>query len=166
LIELRKKSKGEEYNFTYKCPDCAQMTPISLNLNDLKVTKKKLDTEPFKINDQLSFDIDFVTRGDQTNINNAIQELKIENESLKHIETATYSYATSMKKFHTPDGDTDVSLKDKINLLDNVLTEDQYKEYIKWFTDNEFGIKFEFEFGCSACEKKDKFMIPLNNFFV
>ena len=166
LVELRKKSKGDDYNFTYKCPECGSLTPVVLNLNDLEIKKKELNTEPFKISDDLSFDIDFITRGEQTIINNTIKKLNIENTSLEQIEKATYSYAMSMKKFHTPDGDTDVSLKDRINLLDNVLTEDQYKEYVKWFEDNEFGIKFEFEFSCNNCDKKDNFIIPLNNFFV
>src|SRR6056297_3084901 len=50
LIELRKKSKGEEYSFIYNCPKCDSRTPITKDLNQLKCTKKSHDNNTFKIN--------------------------------------------------------------------------------------------------------------------
>lgn len=164
LIEIRKKSKGEEYSFIYRCPQCEVEFPKTIDLNTLKTTKKK-PGEPFKVSDNLSFDFDHITRGEQKEIVNIINSKNITNEVMKNVEMATYAYAYSMKMFHTPEGSTtDVDLDSKIDLLDNALTEKQYKDYIKWFENNTFGIDFRFDLECE-CGYKSKLNIPLNNFF-
>jgi len=165
LVEIRKKSKGEEYNFIYTCPKCGIQGPKSINLNDLEVKKRVIIDNKFKVSDDLSFDISHITRGEQKLILGLIKSKDIKNLSLKNVEIASYTYAMSMRTFHTPEGDTDdISINDKVGLLDNVFTDDQYKEYIQWFTDNKFGVEFNFPLECE-CEYKGKLNIPLNNFF-
>jgi len=74
-----------------------------------------------------------------------------------------------MRTFHTPEGDTDeVSIKDKVNIIDGTFNDEKYKEFVQWFVDNSFGIDFTFDFECSneECDMKETYSIPLNNFFV
>ena len=135
-------------------------------MDNLKL-KKKEDIETFKINDKLSVDIDHLTRGDQKIVLDLVEKMKIQNENLKNAELATYSYAKSMKTFHTPEGDTDVDIKDKINMLDNVFTETQYKDFLDILKDSSFGYDFTFDFNCSneKCGKDENYSIPLKHFF-
>lgn len=165
LVEINKKSKGEEYNFIYKCPSCGKQQPQSIDFNELQITKKSNDKNTFKISDSLSVDIDSINRGEQKEILKKIAEKKIDNDSLRDIETALYTYAMSMRTFHTPEGDTDdVSLEDKVSLFDNAITDTQYKELKKIFDNMSFGIDFRFDLNCE-CGYKNKLDIPLNNFF-
>ena len=169
LLEIRKKSKGDVYEFTYKCSECNTITPVQLNLSELKVVAKSQNTEPFKLNENLSFDLDNVTRGEQKKCLEIVEKMNLENEHLKKAEIATYMYAMAMKTFHTPDGDTDdVSIEDKVSLIDNEFQDEQYKDFINWFVDNDFGVDFNFDFQCSKedCKKPEKIMIPMSNFFV
>ncbi len=166
MIEIRKKSKGSEYEFIYTCPDCGTRSPITLDLNDLKIIPKE-DFKIFKINEKLSVDLDHLTRGDQKTIFDLVEKMKIKNENLKNAEMSTYSYAKSMKLFHTPEGDTDVDIKDKVNMLDNVFTEKQYKDFLEILQNGNFGYDFTFDFECSneECRKKENYAIPLKHFF-
>jgi len=168
LIELRKKSKGEEYSFIYTCPNCNSRTPITKDLNDLKCTKKSYDNNTFKINKNLSCTIDQITRGEQKKIYEMINKENIENSNLRIAQIATYSYAMSMRTFYTPEGETnDVSIEDKVNIIDGTFNDDQYNKFVKWYSDNSFGIDFVFEFECSnkECNNKEIYSIPLTNFF-
>ena len=166
MIEIRKKSKGSEYSFLYTCPDCGTKTPITINLDDLEL-KPKEDLGTFIINDKLSVDLDHLTRGDQKVIFDMVEKMKIDNKNLKNAEIATYSYARSMKLFHTPEGDTDVDIKDKVNMLDNVFTEKQYEKFLEILKNSSFGYDFSFDFKCSnsECNKEENYSIPLKHFF-
>ena len=165
LLEIRKKSKGESYNFTYKCPKCKKITPVSIDLNTLKTNSLKPQKTPFIINDKMSVTRKFVTRKEQMLINKKLKHIK--NKKLLSIEKTTYLYAMYMDMFTTPDGETsDVSLKDKVNILDNVFNDKQLKEYIEWCDSNTFGVDFRTEFKCEKCNHKEKVLIPLDNFFV
>jgi len=167
LVEMRKKSKSEIYDFLYVCPECKKPSDISIDLNSLKTIKKNNNNEPFKVSDNLSFDIDQITREEQKIVHKKLEELEEKSETYKNIQKSAFSHAISMRTFHTPEGDTDdVSFETKLNLLDGVFTEKQYIDYVKWFDDNKFGIDFKFDFSCNSCGYKDNFNIPLNNFFV
>jgi len=168
LIEIRKKSKGEEYAFIYSCPSCNTQTHVTINLNELKCKKRNPNTEPFILNDKISFKIDHLKRGEQIQAYEIINKRKIENDNLRMAEIATVSYAMCMKTFTTPEGDTEVPIEDKINILDGVMNGKQYDDFVKWFAVNEFGIDFTFKFECNneKCGNKETLSIPLSNFFV
>jgi hypothetical protein len=168
LIELRRKSKGEEYSFIYTCPKCESRTPITKDLNTLKCTKKSFENDTFVINENLSCKLDQITRGEQKKIYEMIEKEGITNNNLKIAQIATYSYAMSMRTFITPEGETnDVSIEDKINIIDGTFNDKQYENFVKWFSDNAFGIDFSFDFQCSntECNNKEQYSIPLTNFF-
>ncbi len=169
LLEIRKKSKGEIYKFTYNCPKCKTQTPVEIDLNNLDVVKKSDNNKPFELNDKMSFDMDNITRGEQKKCYDIVEKMNIENEHLKQAEIATYMYAMAMKTFHTPDGDIDdVSIEDKVDLIDNQLQDQQYKDFTSWFIKNDFGVKFKFDFNCNNpdCGNTEELMIPISNFFV
>jgi hypothetical protein len=168
LLEIRKKSKGEEYSFVYTCPVCDTQTPITINLNSLKCKKRNINPEPFKLNDKISFVIDHIRRGEQIQAYEIVNKRGITNDNLRLAEVATVSYAMCMKTFTTPEGDTDVPLDDKINILDSVMSGSQYDEFINWFVVNSFGVDFTFNFECGndKCTNKETVSIPLSNFFV
>ena len=168
LLEIRKKSKGDEYAFVYSCPSCNTQTPITLDLGKLVCKKRNVSSEPFILNEKISFKIDHIKRGEQIQAYDIVNKRNIDNDNLRMAEIATVSYAMCMKTFTTPEGDTEVPLDDKINILDGVMNGKQYDDFVKWFSINEFGVDFTFNFECGneKCGNKETISIPLSNFFV
>lgn len=166
LLEIRKKSKGETYSFIHRCTKCNQDIATSINLDDLEVIPINEDRETvFKFNENLSVEMGFITRGMQKQAQKFVRELGQLSEIRQVAELATYSYAISITKFVTPDGEsTDVSIEDRIFILNN--TDDSTGEkFRKWFDDYTFGVDFTFKIKCRHCSNKEKMTIPLASFF-
>jgi len=65
LMEIRKKTKGEKYDFTYKCPKCESQILNSLNLDDLKVTKIPEDIDnSLALTDHIGISLRHIKRKD------------------------------------------------------------------------------------------------------
>jgi thiol-disulfide isomerase/thioredoxin len=168
LIEIRKISKGDVYETHIKCPKCDLVAPQFINLNELKVIEYNDNVDKrIKINDNFVIHVDYITRKDQKEAIKLVKKRKL-SEKHEQIQIMTVMYAMSMKKFETSEGILEnQSLTDKIELLDG-LDDKGYKKFIKWYTDNDFGVEFEYLLKCNneECDFEEKVRIPLTDFFV
>lgn len=168
LIELRKVSKGNKYSFVYTCTSCEQQVYTNLDLNKLKTKNydlSKVDNK-VKLDDQITVEVDHVTRGEQLRANDLVAS--VENESEKYLDIGLYSYAMAVKKIITTEGEfdsEDIELNDVVYVLTQIpMALDKVKD---WFTNNQFGTDFRFTLNCTnpECKHKEKMDIPLDNFF-
>lgn len=167
LVELRKKTKGNGYQFNFTCPKCKSQSVQNIDLNGLSVTKldKRL-SKKVKINDNITIELGHIKRKDQIEAFKLVDMLPKLTETQKMAEITLYTYAHAIKTIITPDGEEgDVSIKDKVFLLNNI-SQDDYTKATEWFEKNNFGTDFTYTTKCVHCdcfeEKKD---IPVSNFF-
>jgi hypothetical protein len=166
LVEIRKRSKGKNYNFGYKCGKCKQESIHSIDLDRMNVKKRAaIESHPIKFNDQISFELDHIKRRDMKEVYEYVDKLKLNTKTQEQAEMITSSFAMSIKKINTPKGVlTDIPLEDKIYLIDN-MTEDAFKQYDEWARKNDFGIEFKYEFQCPHCKNKETVEVPVSDFF-
>jgi len=166
LVEIRKKSKGEKYQFQYQCSDCDTQTMMNIDLDSLNVDELSEDYDDIvKIDDNISVRLSHITRGMQKKAFQSIKKMKGLSDTQKATEIALATHATSIMSIITPDGEIEEpSLVDTRYLLDNISTEG-YGYVRDWFDTNNFGLDFTIEIGCSNCDKKEVVDIPVENFF-
>ncbi len=166
LVEIRKKSKGNMFKFSYTCPKCELETIQSVDLSKLEVVSIKENTGPVPINDNLSIELQHLTRGQQKEAFKNVPDNLSFNKRLA--EVATYSYALAIKSVVSgEERDENVSLEDKVYLLDS-LGDEQYQKIMDWFDKNDFGLDFTYSVRCKnpKCDNKErKVNIPITNFF-
>ena len=166
LVEIRKKSKGEKYQFQYQCPECDTQTMINIDLDALDVNELQEDIDDVVvIDDNISVRLMHITRGMQKQAFQSIKKMKGLSDIQKATEMALATHATSIIGIITPDGEIEEPpLVDAKFLLNNIPTEG-YSSVRDWFDDNNFGLDFTIDIGCSNCDKKEKIDIPVENFF-
>lgn len=165
LLKIREKSKGDIYNFNYKCTECDMVTPGNVKISEMEVTKMDIDETPIDLNDQLSVKMKMITRGEQKDIYNRINKRKM-TPTEKMVEVITMSVAYSMDTFIVGDEeDSDVPFEDKIDLIDNGLPSSGFETVKKWLEDNDFGLQFTKDLKCLNCGNKETYDIPVDNFF-
>ena len=139
-----------------------EITPVEISVPDV------IEWNIVKINDHISVKLDLVTRSMQQEAFDIFME-KHKNGTIRELERTlditTMLYALSINSVITPDGeDTDLSLEEKVFLLDNIRQEEQEK-ISKWFDDHDFGLDFSFDVRCSHCGFTEKKAVPVENFF-
>ena len=166
LIEIRKISKGEVYQFQWKCPECKTINNGSINLDELEIIPFKSDVETkIEILPGFSVFLDYVRRKYQKQALSIVNNIDNLSSKQKLIEIATYTYALAMKGFETPDGqNTEPTLDMKVELL-NSLDNKLYSKIVKWYSDNNYGIVFKHNFSCINCKHKQLLDIPISSFF-
>lgn len=164
LIEIRRRTKGDTYQFSYKCPKCGAENIHTVNLANLKVKKRpKTLKNVVKLDDNISVKLRYMKRGDSVEAYDFLGASKL-SQTQKSAEVATLAEAMCIESIITPDGeDTEATLEDKKYLLDNIKA-DQYQEIKDWFAKNDFGIDFTFKITCS-CGESTRMDIPVDNFF-
>lgn len=163
LIEIRKKSKGEIFEFEYKCLECKTKSIQKINLNELKVNKlENKDNFTLKLNDNISISLKHITRNDQKLLENYIDS-NLSNTQ-KMVEMQILSYASSIENITTPEGSDNPDINEKKYLLENIPTKifDKVRDY---HNKNSFGVDFSYELLCPKCKNKKNIDIPLENFF-
>ena len=165
LLEIRKVTKGDIYEFNYKCPKCRAENADSLVLSELPVKTLNREDNVITINDKLQFEVDFPTRYDQKDAVMRTRDKKL-GYSERIVEVQTGTYANCIHKVHTQDGILEaVPFEDKIYILDNI-SGDVFESFTKWFETHDFGIDFSKEISCNSCHHSEKMTIPLSDFFV
>jgi hypothetical protein len=165
LLEIRKVTKGDSYQFNFKCPKCRVENIKNIKISELPVKPLDRSDNIITINDKLQFEVDFSTRANQKAAITRARDMRI---SLleQQVEVQMGTFASSVVKVHTPDGILDdVSFEDKMYILNNISS-DLFETFTKWFTDHEFGVEFTADCVCMSCENKMKLDIPLSDFFV
>ena len=163
LIEIRKKTKGEVFEFNYKCSECGTVSIIKIDLNTLKITRmpEKYVTK-VKLNDDISLELAHIKRIDQIKNEKHINTRESINQQIVNMQILTY--ASSITKITTPDGEENPSIIDKKYLLENIPTP-LFDKVKHWHESNTFGIDFTFKSQCINCKDNIDMDIPLENFF-
>lgn len=65
LIEIRKKTKGETYEFQFKCPQCGSQVLTGVNLDNLEVKKKDVGSGTIDVADDITIEIEHLKRKDE-----------------------------------------------------------------------------------------------------
>ena len=166
LVEIRRKSKGDNYQFQYNCPECNSQSVQNINLTDLEVRGISEDIEnTIKIDDNLSVRLFNVTRGSQREAFKGIKNIKNLTDTQRITEMALFTHAASIKCIIIPEGEIeDASLEDRKFLLENIPT-DAYGKIRDWFSDNDFGMDFNYTIACKECDHEELLDIPIENFF-
>ena len=165
LLEIRKVTKGDSYQFNWKCPSCKVENIETLKISELPVKSFNPQDNIIEINNRLKFEVGFPTRGDQKNAIGRVLGRKLSYRE-RQVEIQTGTFANCVGKVHTPDGVfEDIPFDDKVYILDNAPNE-SFERFTQWFVDNDFGVDFKREVGCRECGHREKIEIPLSDFFV
>jgi len=166
LMEIRKKTKGEKFDFTYKCPKCESQILNSINLDDLKVTKIPEDIDnSLALTDHIGISLRHIKRKDFKTISKYI-DIKDKTELQINSEIQTALFAAGIEAIATQDGvEEDISLVNKMYLVDNVPTS-AFELIKKWYEDNDFGLDMVISASCSNCGHKEITDVPMGNFFL
>jgi hypothetical protein len=164
LVEIRKCSKGDSYQFQYTCSECKSQTIQNIKLSELEVKKMPEDiNNVIEITDKLSIRVSHVTRGKQREAYKSIKD-KTLNNTQRITEMALFTHAASIDAIIVPEGEIkDASLVDRKYLLENIPT-DSYGMIRDWFETNDFGLEFKYTIRCN-CGYTETVDIPVENFF-
>lgn len=151
LIEIRKHSKGEQFTFQFTCPKCKSQNLNYFDFNKLEVIKKQ-NTEYGEVTagDNIKLYIDFITRGEQKESYNMIENIEELTDSQIRAEMSLHSLASGIKKVESPDGIEEIGVEDKLYIV-NSLTVDDLEEIRKWYDNNNFGIDIKYKLICDNC---------------
>lgn len=165
LIELRKKSKGEYYEFKFKCPDCGSQVLSNVNLDNLEVKEKDVDTGVINVTDEISVEIQHLKRKDEIEAINSIENYNSLEESEKEFEHWISVISSSIKAVISPEGkDEDLTFEDKRFVIRNT-PQSVIDKIGNWFNENWFGVNFTFTMKCHNCKYSNKENIPMNQLF-
>lgn len=164
LIDIRKKSKGENYEFEYDCPNCGSQNYISISLDDLKVDYLNNDIDnKVDLTNEVSVYVWFVTRGEEKEAFENTE--KHEKQNRKEAESQLNVLTQGIKAVETPEGkEENLSFEDKKYIVDN-LTIGNLTNIREWYENNNFGVDFKIKRTCKQCGKEEEASIPLANFF-
>lgn len=167
LIEIRKKTKGENYEFQFVCPneDCKSQIYNCIDLDKLETKTKEVDTGTIKITDDLEIEIGHLTRRDEKEAIANIENIESLSDSEKEYEHWVNVIASSIKSVTDPEGkDDDITFEDKKFVIENT-PQSVLEDIGNWFLDNWFGVNFTYEIYCKNCGFKKTESIPMNQLF-
>lgn len=170
---LNKNVKVEKKESITEKKPTTKKTAISEKKKEVKTVTYEAKEEVndwniVKLNENISVKLSLITRDMQIIAFNMIKE-KYKNGEMNEIqrtlELTTILYALSIESIITPEGEeSDVSMEDKIFLLDNIQQSEQEK-ISNWYDVNDFGIDFSFDVECMHCHNKERKAVPVENFF-
>lgn len=166
LIEIRKKTKGESYDFTYKCPECKSQILNSMDLNGLNVVNLTEDIDNnVAITNEIGVALRHIKRKDFKEISKVI-DIKNKSELQINAEIETGLFAAGIEAIATPDGiEEDVDIVSKMYLVDN-LPASGFQQIKDWYDDNDFGIDMVMKTSCRNCGHEEEQSIPMGSFFL
>lgn len=165
MLEIRSVTKGNTYQFNYKCPKCRLENVGVVNLSELPVKSLNRDNNVITVSEKLKFEVDFPTRADQKDaVKKTIGKNLSYHEKIVDVQTGTF--ANAIKRVHTPDEVLEnVSFEDKVYILDNISST-VFQQFGNWFKEHDFGVDFTSAVRCGGCGHEEKIDIPLSDFFV
>lgn len=167
VTEIRKKSKGEVYEFQYNCPNCKSENYLTANLDNLTINKLQPDQIDNKIEiankENVSIFIWFIRRGEEKEAHELTD--KSENNTRREAELQLNTLTQGIKGVETPDGiDEDLTFEDKQFVMNSLSLKD-LDSIRNWYRDNNFGVDFTITKTCRQCGYEERTSIPLANFF-
>ena len=169
ILEIRKKTSGEKYQWTLSCPKCKSQSTQIINFDDIeiKLPPKELEHK-IKLTDQLSITVDYIKRSDEKEIHAYYEDIHKNDEDInvpqRQSDIASLMIAASIKTIITPEGEYEPTLEDKIFFTENIPSI-LYAEISKWQSNNFFGPNFEINIKCPHCDFKASQEISSSDFF-
>ena len=167
LIEIRKKTKGETYEFTFKCPECESQIINNLNLDDMPV--KRLPEEfdnSITLTDDIGVTLRHLKRSDFKEISQFLDTSKKRTETQINSGIQTGLFAAGIESVATPDGiEEDLNIQSRIYLVENIPTYG-YEKIKDWYEDNDFGVEMSVSVSCHNCGYTEETDIPMGDFFL
>ena len=153
LFEIRRMSKGESIENTWKCPECESMSVQYLNFDAFPFVPFVEPTEKnVSLSDRVSLELKHFTRGDQREVNAKIQNMPVSKE-IKLTESMFNMLASSINAYLVDGKRYELTLDEKIEVLEKMP--DTIMEKIKdWHVKNRFGYDIQFTFLCPHCGNK------------
>jgi hypothetical protein len=166
LVELRKKGKGEVLEFSLTCPQCKSQTLNRIDLDKMPI--KPLDENAdmvVNLRNNIKVHLRRLKRKHQKEIDPRMIPDNL-TESQKQAEVQTLYHACAVDKIETTDGEDDnLTLRDKLYLVDNIPTDD-YDKIKDAIEELSFGLDLTYKLKCRKCGFEYKTLIPIeNNFF-
>ena len=183
ILEIRKKTSGESYDWTLKCPKCKSQSVQIVDFSKMPVREVPEDIEPIiELSDQLSVEVKYLTRKDEKEVHNyylskhpiTVKPKKV-NESendeenninirQKQVELSALMVAKSIAKVISPDGEYMPSLEDSIYLVENI-PQQLYAKIGGWQDENFFGPDMKINIKCPHCSFSASQEINSSDFF-
>lgn len=138
LVEIRKKTKGETFEFQFKCPDCGAQSYNVLDLDSLESKQKDNELGNLQVNDDISIEIDHIKVSNEKEVIKNINKKLSDTE--KNFEYQINLLASSIQSVIHPGGkDEDIPFEDKVFLINNTPN-NLLQDIGNWLSDNWFGI--------------------------
>jgi hypothetical protein len=166
LMEIRKKSKGNNYKFTYTCDKCNSQSVQIVDLNVLKVKEPSEYEAEIKINDNITVVVGLLTRENQREATRISSGLHTNTEfmALAIMDSAMITHALGIKKIITPEGIEEPSITEKIEFI-NEISPEEYQKIRDWHESQDFGVEMNYTVTCPHCLAEKKVEVPMDNFF-
>lgn len=165
LLEIRKKSKGETFQFNLTCPKCKSQSVITIDLNKFSIKEK--DDIPFEYidyNEYISVLFDHIKVENLNNSFNKISKMKNLSDKEKMVNYGLYGLADSIVNIKTPDGIEEIDFEDKCELIDNGV--DIFYDKVRTeIEERKFGVDFNYLIQCPHCEFSQREKITPDKFF-
>lgn len=168
ILEIRKKTSGESYNWTLNCPKCKGQSIQIVDFNKMETKQAPAEiNNVVKLSDQLSVYVDYLTRADEKRAHQ-YHESKHKGADInmiqRQIEISTLMVAASITKIISPDGEYEPSLEDSLYLIENI-PQNLYTKIAQWQETNFFGPDMKINITCPHCDFKTTQEINSTDFF-
>jgi len=165
LVEIRKKSKGNKYQFKWKCGACETQNFANIDLNKLKVIPFPDNIDYMvKLDDKLSLKMNYVKRGNLKEVYALYDEEAKTTDAEKMAEMAMMSHAASIEAIISPEGEESPSWEDKLFFV-NEAPQLFYESIVDWTRKYNYGVDFRYKLKCKGCKNKVDQEVPLEDFF-
>lgn len=161
LLKLRCKSVGEEMKFTMKCKKCKEPNKITVNGDEIEITKNKAHANVIKLTDNVGIVMKYPTIDDSR---------KKYPDEITNIEKTIDLIASCIESIY--DGDEMYSLEDykqeEIEEFIGNLTQKQFEDIVKFFNTMP-ELKHTIKYNCSNkdCGEENEFTLEgVEDFFI
>lgn len=167
LMEIRKKTKGEKYDFTFTCPECKSQILNNIDLDSMNVNKLSKDIEnSVMLTEDIGVSLRHLKRKDFKSISQFLDTSKGRSEVQINSGIQTGLFAAGIEAVVTPDGvEDDLDIQSRIYLVDNTPTSG-FEKIKNWYEDNDFGVDMEISVSCSNCGYSETTDVPMGDFFL
>lgn len=157
MLQIRARSVGEEVKPIVKCSKCEGKTPIKINLDRIKVTKK--EKEELSPNIMINEDVTLIMRFP------TIHDLDMTKDKTTMVFDMVYSCIDKVMYEDKIYDRGDVNEEDVQLFAENLLP-DQFKK-ISEFLESAPTVIYEFSFDCPNCKSKVKVSLEnISDFFL
>lgn len=165
LIQIRKKSRGENIEFQHNCSECGSQTLVNVNLDSLPIKPREEKENPIvELDGGFTLKMRHVVRADYMNVNPKLFKGLSETRAAAEMQTIVYAVGIESVTTDAYGEDTDLSIDDKRYLVDNLPTS-EFEKIRNWYDDNTWGVDFDTSIRCLKCGKSEDITIPMDRAF-